>query len=179
MSAQQIPSTSLVSTQSGHNSRTLPPEVCSQTFPNYKEIPMKSIRKVVYAALLALSALNFAPTPASAQDEGGRFTLPHEVRWQNVVVPAGEYRFALQPMGPSEMLKLTKITGSPASFMLVANDTEAGTSSSTARLLINSEGERSYASAMELPQFEVTLHFAAPVKALAVVRTASSAGSAR
>ena len=61
---------------------------------------MKSIRKFAYAAVLTLSALNFAPSLASAQDEGGKFTLPHEVLWQNAVVPAGEYRFSLQPMGP-------------------------------------------------------------------------------
>ncbi|MGA6982726.1 MAG: hypothetical protein WCC95_05165 [Candidatus Sulfotelmatobacter sp.] len=140
---------------------------------------MKSISKFVYAAVLALSALYVVPTPVSAQDEGGRFTLPHEVRWENAIVPAGEYRFALQSMGPSEMLKLTKLTGAPASFILMASDTEAGTTSSTARLVISSEGGSTYASTMELPQFELTLHFAAPLKELAVVRTASAAGSAR
>ena len=44
---------------------------------------MKSIRRFVYAAVLVLSVLNFAPSVASAQDAVGTFTLTHEVRWQN------------------------------------------------------------------------------------------------
>jgi hypothetical protein len=141
---------------------------------------MKSIRKFAYAAVLTLSALNFAPTLASAQDEGGTFTLPHEVRWQDVVVPAGEYRFTLQSMGPSEMLTLVKMTGKPASFMLFASETEDKSGSETGRLVIESKFGKSYVSAMDLPQFEVTLHFAAPAdsgKEVAEMRTASAASS--
>jgi hypothetical protein len=137
---------------------------------------MKSIRQLAYAAVLTLSALNFAPSLASAQDEGGTFTLAHEVHWQNVVVPAGDYRFSLQSMGPSEMLTLTKISGRPASFMLVAKVSEATPTSEPGRLVIQSKFGESYVSAMHLPQFEVTLHFAAPAssgKDLAELHTAS------
>jgi hypothetical protein len=144
---------------------------------------MKSIRKFAYAAVLTLTALNLAPSLASAQDEGGRFTLPHEVNWQNAVVPAGDYRFSLQPMGPSEMLTLTRTSGKPASFMLYAKDVDVDTGSETARLVIQkSKSGTSYVSAMDLPQFEVTLHFAAPAnsgKEVAEMRTASAATSAR
>ncbi len=136
---------------------------------------MKSIRKVAFAAVLTLSALNFAPSLASAQDAGGSFTLAHEVHWQNAVVPAGDYRFTLQAMGPSEMLTLTKITGRPASFMLFAKVTEAAPGSEAGRLVIQSKFGESYVSAMDLPQFEVTLHFAAPAnsgKELAELHTA-------
>jgi hypothetical protein len=65
---------------------------------------------------LTLSALNFAPSLASAQDAAGTFTLTHEVHWQNAVVPAGNYRFTMGASGPSELLTLTKITGSGAGF---------------------------------------------------------------
>jgi hypothetical protein len=123
---------------------------------------MKAIRKYVYAAALTLSALNFAPTLASAQDEGGSFTLPHEVHWQNAVVPAGDYRFTVESVGPTEMLKLRKITGTPASFMLMVNDADALESIEPASLIIKSEAGLSYVSAMSLPQFELALHFAAP-----------------
>jgi len=37
---------------------------------------MKSIRKFAYAAVLTLSALNFAPAWLPAQDGGGTFRLP-------------------------------------------------------------------------------------------------------
>ena len=142
---------------------------------------MKSIRKFAYAAVLTLSALNFRPSLASAQDEGGNFKLPHEVHWQNVVVPAGSYKFSLQPMGPSEMLILTRTTGKPATFMLFSTDVEAATGSETAHLVIESESGKSYVSAMDLPQFEVTLHFAAPAnsgKEVAELHTALAATSA-
>ncbi len=137
---------------------------------------MKPICKLAYAALLALSALNFAPTLASAQDEGGRFTLPRDVRWQTIMVPAGEYKFSLQAIGPSEMLKLTKITGEPASFILLVNNKEAGSSSSSAQLVIDSEAGVSYVSSMNLPQFGLTLNFGVPThsaKELALIQTAS------
>jgi hypothetical protein len=137
---------------------------------------MKSIRKLAYAAVLTLSALNFAPSLASAQDEGGSFTLAHEVHWQNVIVPAGSYRFTLQPRGPLEMLTVTKLSGRPASFMLFAKVTESAPRSQAGRLVIQSEFGESYVSAMDLPQFEVTLHFAAPAnsgKEVAELHTAS------
>ena len=142
---------------------------------------MKSIRKFAYAAVLICGALNFTPSLASAQDEGGTFKLPHEVHWQNVVVPAGSYKFSLQPMGPSEMLISTRTTGKPATFMLFSTDVEAATGSETARLVIESESGKSYVSAMDLPQFEVTLHFAAPAnsgKEVAELHTALAATSA-
>jgi len=139
---------------------------------------MKSIRKFAYAAVLTLSGLNFAPSLAFAQDEGGTFKLPQKVHWQNAEVPAGDYRFSLQSMGPSGMLTLIKTTGKPASFMLFANETETETLTSfeAARLLIQSKFGKSYVSAMDLPQFEVTLHFAAPansVKEVAEMHNAS------
>ena len=143
---------------------------------------MKSLRTFAYAAVLTVSALNFAPCLASAQDEGGTFKLAHEVGWQEAVVPAGEYRFSLQAIGPLEMLTLTKITGKPASFMLFAKVTEDVASSKTARLVIDSRSGKTFVSAMDLPQFEVTLHFAAPAnsgKEEAELHAASAAMSAR
>ncbi|MGA9391811.1 MAG: hypothetical protein WBV69_15355 [Candidatus Sulfotelmatobacter sp.] len=143
---------------------------------------MKSIRKFAYAAVLVFSALNFAPTLASAQDEGGTFKLPHEVSWQNVLVPAGDYRFTLDPVGPSKMLKITKIDRKLASFMLLVNNTEENTGSETARLVIDSRFGTSYVSAMALPQFEVTLHFAAPAnsgKEVAELHTTSPTSAAQ
>jgi hypothetical protein len=71
---------------------------------------MKTIRRFAYAVVLTLSALNFAPSLASAQEAAGTFTLAHEVHWQNAVVPAGEYRFTIGVDGPAEMLLCTNST---------------------------------------------------------------------
>jgi hypothetical protein len=139
---------------------------------------MKTIRRYAYAAVLTLSALSLAPSLASAQDEHGTFTLRHEVTWQNLTVPAGDYRFSLQPSGPSELVMLTKTNGKPQSFMLFAQEVAEVTQTDAARLIIQSKFGKSYVSAMDLPQFEVTLHFAAPAnsgKELAEMHPESSA----
>ena len=139
---------------------------------------MKSIYKLAYAAVLTLSALNFAPALASAQDEGGRFTLPHDVHWQNVDVPAGDYRFSVQLMGPSRMLMLTKVTGTPASFMLLVTDVASSKGFETPGLVIDSKLGKRYVSAMNLPEFDVDLRFSTPAtsgKEVAFLHTASAA----
>src|ERR1051326_7699909 len=123
-----------------------------------------TIRKFVYAALLAVTSLSFASSPASAQENArGRFTLTHDVRWQNATVPAGEYRFSLDSDGPSSMLVLTKLSGARTGFMFMVHDSdEIKTSSNLNRIVLESTAEGSYVSAMQLPEFGVTLNFAAP-----------------
>jgi hypothetical protein len=152
--------------------------------PTTQEIPMKMIRNYVYAAVLATSLFNFSPNLACAQDEGGSFTLSHEVRWQDAVLPAGSYKFTLESAGPSEMIMLRKISGTPASFMLFAKDVSEPKVAEKEGLVIDSKAGIRYVSAMNLPQFEMTMHFAAPrveVKEdkVAEVHTASAAGPAR
>ena len=135
---------------------------------------MKSIRRFVYAAVLVLSALNFAPSVASAQDAVGTFTLTHEVRWQNAIVPAGKYRFTMGANGPSELLTLTKITGTGAGFLLMVTETEASQPSDLSRLVVVSRPSGSFVSTMQLPDFGMTLHFAVPAETREVAQAAVS-----
>ena len=125
---------------------------------------MKTIRKFAYAALLAATSLSFSSSPASAQENArGRFTLTHDVRWQNAMVPAGEYRFSLDSDGPASMLVLTKLSGARTGFMFMVHDSdEIKASSNLNRLVLESTAEGSYVSAMQLPEFGVKLNFAAP-----------------
>jgi hypothetical protein len=125
---------------------------------------MRSIRRFVYAAVLTLSALNFTPTLASAQDATGTFTLAHEVHWQNAIVPAGKYRFTIAAAGPSELLTLSKISGGTAGFMVLVPDTEESQPSDVSRLVVVSRPGGSFVSTMQLPEFGVTLHFAVPAE---------------
>ena len=124
---------------------------------------MTSIRKFAYAALLAFTTLNLVPAVAHAQELGrGQFTLPREVRWQNAVVPAGDYRFSLESSGAAGMLHLTKLDGKPAGFMFLVPDTEAAKSSDPSRLVLERTAEGTYVSSMQLPEFGITLHFPVP-----------------
>jgi hypothetical protein len=128
---------------------------------------MKSICKFAYASLLVLASLTLMPALASAQDARGAFTLTHDVRWQNVSVPAGDYKFSVELRGPSEMLVLRKVSGQGSGFMILVNDVDsvnpetAATSESGKLTLISQSGSR-YVSSMELPTIGMTLHFAVP-----------------
>jgi hypothetical protein len=129
---------------------------------------MTTIRKFVYATLLALITLNLAPSLARAQEPvRGKFTLPHEVRWQEAVLPAGEYRFSFDPGSTGSILMLSKLSGEREEFMLVVQDTlvqstEEAKPHEQNRLVLDDTAESSYVSAMQLPEFGMTLKFAAP-----------------
>jgi hypothetical protein len=124
---------------------------------------MKLLRKFAYAVVLILSALSFEPSPASAQDAAGAFTLAHEVHWQNAVVPPGKYRFTIGSSGPAEMLTLRNVTGS-ASFMILAVDTEESQPSDSSQLVLVPRSGGSFVSTMQLPEIGLTLRFAVPAE---------------
>jgi len=142
---------------------------------------MNSIRRFLYAAVLVLSALNFKPSLASAQDAAGTFTLTHEVHWQNDVVPAGKYRFTVGADGSTEMLTLRKLDGSTAGFMLFITDTENSRPLDDSRLVVVSRPSGSFVSTMQLPQSGLTLHFNVPSEPREVAQAVatSTASAAR
>jgi hypothetical protein len=135
---------------------------------------MTSIRKFVYAGLLAFTAMNFVPAIASAQEMAhGKFTLKHEVRWENAVVPAGDYRFSVESAGASGLLTLSKVSGASGGFMFLVHDTDEAKPSDMNRLILESTVDGSYVKAMQLPEFGVTLNFTAPTRS-AETRTANA-----
>ena len=124
---------------------------------------MTTIRKFIYATLLAATSLSFVPSRASAQETAhGHFTLKHEVHWQNAIVPAGDYRFSLDSDSAAGMLVLSKISGTRTGFLLMVHDTDESKPSDHSRLVLEATPEGSYVSAMQLPEFGVTLNFAVP-----------------
>ena len=135
---------------------------------------MTSIRRFAFASVLALSTLTFLPSLAAAQSPHGQFTLPHEVRWQNVVVPAGDYKFSVTPGGAIGVLTLTKISGSPGGFVLMVKDTDEIRAEGSSKLVIERTSGGSYVSAMQLPEFGVRIHFAVPEEK--VLKAESAAG---
>jgi hypothetical protein len=124
---------------------------------------MKSIRNYVYAAILAASALNLSPNLASAQEQArGKFTLTHEVHLGNAKLPAGEYEFSFNPVGGSSILNVTKMSGNPARFIVLVPDTEEAKPSDRSRLVLESTPDGTYVSAMQLPEFGMSLYFTVP-----------------
>lgn len=125
---------------------------------------MRSIRKFIYATLLTLTTLNYAPSLASAQEPArGRFTLTHDVHWQNALVPAGEYRFSFDPSGTFRVLNLSNVGRAGTGFMLLVPEAEETKPTDTSRLVIESTPEGSYVSAMQLAEFGMTLYFTVPL----------------
>jgi hypothetical protein len=124
---------------------------------------MTTIRKFVYAALLAATAMNFAPSLAAAQEPAhGKFTLKHNVNWGNAVVPAGDYEFSYDPYQSKPVLTLSKLSGTRAGYMLLVVTTENSKPSDSNQLLLETTAGGSYVSAMELTECGMTLHFSVP-----------------
>lgn len=144
---------------------------------------MTTIRRFIYAALLAVSALSFAPTLASAQESArGEFTLPHDVHWSNAAVPAGEYRFSFEPAGAMGMLTLARMSGGRrAGFVILVSNTDEAKPSDLNRLVLETTAQGSYVTTMQLPEFGLTLHFPVPShptdKQIAKAATASLASA--
>jgi hypothetical protein len=124
---------------------------------------MNTIRNCVYAAMLAASALNLAPTLASAQEAAkGKFTLAHEAHLGNATLVAGDYTFSFDPDNGSRMLSLSKLSGARTGYMVLVTDTEDSKPSDQSRLILEATPDGSYVSAMQLPEFGMTLHFSVP-----------------
>ena len=124
---------------------------------------MTSIRNFAYAALLAFTALNFVPSLASGQEAAsGKFTLTHEVRWGNAKVPAGEYQFLFNPDAGTHLLRLSRLSGPHGGYMLLVPVLQEGGSSGLSQLVLESTPDGSYVSAMQLPEFGMTLYFTVP-----------------
>ena len=123
---------------------------------------MKSLRKFAVTAVLSFSALGLLSAAASAQTARGSFTLPHEVRWQNVTVPAGEYRFSIDEKGPSQLMTLSQLDGAHTSLMLLVNSTAPTRSGSLDRLVLVSREGKTFVQSMELPYYGLTLNFKVP-----------------
>ncbi|MGO8796584.1 MAG: hypothetical protein ACLQLC_17315 [Candidatus Sulfotelmatobacter sp.] len=136
---------------------------------------MKSIRKYVYLAALTVSALSLVPSQASAQEAAGTFTLTEEVHWQNAIVPAGKYWFKIAASGPLEVLTLRKTNGDAAGFMLLVEDLDASQPKDGSQLVVVSRSNGNYVSAMKLPEFGMTLHFAVPAETRELAKATATA----
>jgi hypothetical protein len=128
---------------------------------------MKSFRKFAYTGVLTLGALSLIPSPASAQTANGSFTLSHDVHWQNAVVPAGTYKFSLEPKGPSGLLTLRNIGGAREGFIILVNNIGPSRPSDLDQLVLVSRGRKSFVRTLELPNFEMTLQFGVPPESTA------------
>jgi len=123
---------------------------------------MRSIRKFAYAAVLIASLFTIQPTLASAEDAHGVFTLTHEVHWQNRVLRPGDYAFTLSNSGRPTFLTLRGLNGTGTDAVVMVMDYEPSSPDDSTRLVLVSRDGESFVSAMDLPDFDMSLRFDVP-----------------
>jgi hypothetical protein len=123
---------------------------------------MRPIRKFAYAAVLSLTMFSLQPTLVAAEDARGVFTLSQEVHWQRCVLRPGDYAFSVETNGPAALLMLRGLHGTGTNAMLLVTDVESTNSNESGKLVLVSRKGQSFVSAMQLPEYEMTLNFAVP-----------------
>jgi len=121
---------------------------------------MTSVRnRMPVIAALALTAVCTSATPATAQGVyNGSFTLPHEVRWQNATLPAGDYTFEMKSLEASSLIRLNGPKGSQFIPALVADEKV----SEQSMLVIETRGSISAVTELRLSGIGRTLRYAVP-----------------
>jgi hypothetical protein len=110
-------------------------------------------------AISALAAVCANATPATAQNivQGG-FTLSHQVRWQNVTLPAGDYTFEMKSFNAQPMIIVNGPNGRSFIPSLVANEKNCDRS----MLIVETRGSVSAVTELRLSAIGRTLRYAAP-----------------
>jgi len=120
---------------------------------------MTSLRnRMLVVATFALAAIFTSATPAAAQAFKGSFALAHEVRWQNVTLPAGDYTFEIKSVSVPSLIIVRGPNGSSLIPALVANDKV----SEQSMLVIETRGSISAVTELRLSSIGRSLRYAAP-----------------
>jgi hypothetical protein len=122
--------------------------------------------------------------PALSQNSRGVFTLKHEVRWQNQAVPAGEYRYAVELRGSSQMLTLRNADGHGSAIKILVSDADntapaTAATSQKGRLILTAQLGHRYVSSMEVPSIGKTLYFSVPADKSPQVLFAGASSAAK
>jgi hypothetical protein len=113
--------------------------------------------KMVRNLVLALAGAVVFAGLASAQTAGGRFTLPFEAHWGPATLPAGDYSFTLDKLGPGSIVQLSRGTKTVALVMSPSYSMES--SGPTALTVVRNSAGNTVRD-LRLPEFGVVLHYA-------------------
>ena len=124
---------------------------------------MRSIRKFAYAAVLGLSIFTLQPTLVAAEDARGSFhpdsrsALAEVCPWSRETTPSPS-----KPRVRPKFLMLRGINGTGTDAMMMVNEVETPKPDGSSRLVLVSRDGQSFVSSMELPEYDMTLHFTVP-----------------
>lgn len=115
--------------------------------------------RMMVIAISALAAVCASATPAAAQNVvQGSFTLSHQVRWQNVTLPPGEYTFEIKSLSAQSNIIVSGPNGRSFIPALVANEKDCDRS----MLIVETRGTVSAITELRLAPIGRTLRYAAP-----------------
>jgi len=109
--------------------------------------------KLVLGVLIATLAFGAAAKAQPVYE--GKFVLPHEVRWNHAVLPAGEYSIQIDSTQEPVVLHSASTNASYYVSVPIMADTEKG----AARLNVTNLGNESRVRSMNVPQIGKTLIF--------------------
>ena len=111
---------------------------------------------------LALAVAASCTLPALAQASKGKFTIPREVHWGTLVLPAGTYDYSVEHHA-SEVLLLRPKAGGSGHFLL-ANIVSRPDEFTTSSLTMERRGADWYVTSMVVSEFGEVLKFPAPAE---------------
>jgi hypothetical protein len=116
--------------------------------------------RIIAIATFGLIAICASASSASAQDAfQGQFNLPHDVRWANASLPAGNYTFSLDSTTMPGRVFLRGPHGGAFILTSVIDNRNEGDSS---KLTIEHRGGTSFVRSMYLAELGVELTYSAP-----------------
>jgi hypothetical protein len=116
-----------------------------------------TIKKLYTVAAIGFLTVCASVIPASAQNAiGGRFTLTHEIRWQNATLPAGDYTFTAA--GRHSPMIVSGPNGSVFELAQVVDNKSDGPSV----IKLERRGGIFYVRELDLPQVGVQLSYNVP-----------------
>jgi hypothetical protein len=121
---------------------------------------MKSNRiRIFTVAVLGLFAVCASAKPAAAQAFKGSFTLPTDVRWQNAVLPAGDYTFSMESAAlPSTIV----IRGKNRSAVVMTVGLSGKPMETPSRLSIERRGQTRFVRELYLAEIHLHLFYSVP-----------------
>ena len=121
---------------------------------------MKANRiRIFTIAVLGLLAVCASAKPAAAQAFKGRFKLPTEVRWQNAVLPAGDYTFTMNSAAyPSTIV----IRGKDRSAVVITVGHSGKPMDMPSHLQIERRGQTRFVRELYLADLHLHLRYAVP-----------------
>ena len=125
---------------------------------------MRSIRSSLLfkVLILAIGVSAASVIPAYAQSAGGKFTLPHETRWGNILMSPGDYTFSLQSPGLPAPVMVSKIGSSQVAIVLPQGVSAEKLTDDSRLVLRHSDSGESFVSALYLGDIGLSLHYAPP-----------------